>query len=213
MKGLARGLEWWMAVALGLAVGLIAVAIVGRAAAQEAPEPPAGFQLSVNQLKINQRISQAAVRRSNAATARLDVLEPKVTALAETGGKPGPKGDTGPQGPVGPAGPQGVPGSAAGYALVQADGDVVEARSKGVADANVHKPNPGVYCFKGLPTAPKAMVAVSFGAQPHLVAVNMPGANGQVDGCGIDEPSVLVYGFGATPPVAADGPFFVWFEV
>jgi hypothetical protein len=211
MKGLARGLEWWMAVAFGLAVGLVAVAIVGRAAAQETPSPPAGFQLSVNQLKINQRISQAAVRRSNAATVRLDALEPKVTALAETGGKAGPKGDTGPQGPVGPAGPQGVPGSAAGYALVQGDGDVVEARSKGVADANVEQVSTGVYCFKGFSTQPKAMVATSFGGVPHLVSVNMPAATGQVNGCGVGEPAVLT--FAATTAMAEGGPFFVWFEV
>jgi hypothetical protein len=203
-----------MAVAFGLAVGLIAVAVVGQAAAQEAPAP-AGFQLSVNQMKINQKISQAAVRRGNQAISRLDALEPKVTALTEGGGKAGPKGDAGAQGPIGPqgpVGPQGVPGSAAGYALVQGDGDVVEARSKGVSDDKVIKPNPGtgVYCFTGLATAPKAMVAVSFGAVPHLVSVNMPGANGQVDGCGVDEPSVIVFGLDGQK---ADGPFFVWFEV
>ena len=213
MKGLARGLEWWMAVATALLVGLAAAAIASRAAAPaRAQEAPAGFELSVNQLRINQRISQAAVRRGNEALAKLGALEPKVTAIETTGGKAGPKGDAGPQGPPGPAGPQGIPGSAAGYALVQGDGDVVEARSKGVADTNVTTPNPGtgIYCFGGFNTAPKAMVAVGFGAVPHLVSVNMPGVNGQVDGCGVGEPSVLVFGTNGSP---ADGPFFVWFEV
>ena len=212
MKGLARGLEWWVAVAIALVVGLAAAAIVSRAAAPaRAQETPAGFELSVNQLRINQRISQAAVRRGNDALAKVGALEPKVTAIETIGGKAGPVGPVGPQGPIGPIGPQGVPGSAAGFALVQADADVVEARSQGVTDANVTKPNPGigVYCFTGFATAPKAMVATGFGAVARVVSVNMPGTNGQVDGCGVDEPSVLVFAMNGDP---ADGPFFVWFE-
>jgi len=210
MKGLARGLEWWVAVAIALVVGLAAAAIVSRAAAPaRAQETPAGFELSVNQLRINQRISQAAVRRGNDALAKVGALEPKVAAIETTGGKAGPIGPVGPQGPIGPIGPQGVPGSAAGFALVQADADVVEARSQGVADANVDQINPGVYCIKGLAAPPKAMVATSFGAAPHIVSVNMPAASGQVSGCGLGEPAVLTFTPAGSPE---DGPFFVWFE-
>jgi hypothetical protein len=209
MKGLARGLEWWVAVAIALVVGLAAAAIVSRAAAPaRAQETPAGFELSVNQLRINQRISQAAVRRGNDALAKVGALEPKVAAIETTGGKAGPIGPVGPQGPIGPVGPQGLPGSAAGFALIQ-NGDVVEARAQGVTDANVEQVNPGVYCFKGFATAPKAMVAASFGAVPHIVSVNMPGPNGQVDGCGVNEPSVLTFKPDGSPE---DGSFFVWFE-
>ena len=212
MKGLARGLEWWMAVVTALLVGLAAAAIVSRAAAPaRAQEAPAGFELSVNQLRINQRISQAAVRRGNDALAKVAALEPKVAAIETGAGKAGPAGPIGPQGPIGPIGPQGVPGSAAGFALVQADGDVVEARSQGVLDANVEKPNPGtgIYCLTGLAAPPKAMVAVSFGGSPHLVSVNMPAPSGQVNGCGVGEPAVLTFAPGGE---AEDGPFFVWFE-
>jgi hypothetical protein len=210
MKGLAKGLEWWMAVATALLVGLAAAAIASRAAAPaRAQEAPAGFELSVNQLRINQRISQAAVRRGNDALAKVAALEPKVAAIETGGGKAGPKGDVGPQGPIGPIGPQGLPGSAAGFALVQQDGDVVEARSQGVTDANVQEVSTGVYCLQGLTAPPKAMVATSFGGTPHLVSVNMPAANGQVNGCAVGEPAVLTF----KPDGSAEsGPFFVWFE-
>ncbi|MBY0396759.1 MAG: hypothetical protein K2X91_09865 [Thermoleophilia bacterium] len=67
--------RWWIGVTAGVAVGLGAVvateAATDTATAQTARQ--AGFTLSVEQLRINQRISQAAVRRSNES---LDLLEP-----------------------------------------------------------------------------------------------------------------------------------------
>jgi hypothetical protein len=67
-------------VAAGLALGLAAAAALDRAsepaAAQEDAEA-AGFTLSVGQLRINQRISQAAVRRSNHSLALLSPLLPE----------------------------------------------------------------------------------------------------------------------------------------
>jgi hypothetical protein len=55
--------RWWVGVAAGVALGLGVVVAVevgtGDASAQ------GGFRVSAEQLRINQRISQAAVRRSN----------------------------------------------------------------------------------------------------------------------------------------------------
>jgi hypothetical protein len=55
--------RWWIGVAAGVALGLGAVAAVD-AGTQDATAQ-GGFTVSAEQLRINQRISQAAVRRSN----------------------------------------------------------------------------------------------------------------------------------------------------
>ena len=63
--------RWWIGVAAGMVLGLGAVIAVqastGEASAQS------GFTVSAEQLRINQRISQAAVNRSNEA---LNLLDP-----------------------------------------------------------------------------------------------------------------------------------------
>jgi hypothetical protein len=62
--------RWWIGVAAGMVVGLGAVIAVqastGEASAQS------GFTVSAEQLRINQRISQAAVNRSNESLKLLD---------------------------------------------------------------------------------------------------------------------------------------------
>jgi hypothetical protein len=63
--------RWWVGVAVGVAVGLGAVAAVD--AGTDDASAQSGFRASAEQLRINQRISQAAVRRSNQA---LDLLDP-----------------------------------------------------------------------------------------------------------------------------------------
>ena len=63
--------RWWVGVAVGVAVGLGAVAAVD--AGTDDASAQSGFRASPEQLRINQRISQAAVRRSNQA---LDLLDP-----------------------------------------------------------------------------------------------------------------------------------------
>lgn len=65
---------------------------------------------------------------------------------------------TGPQGPQGPPGEQGPAGTAAGYAAIGPTGDVNEAKSFNIADANVTHPQPGVYCIGGLSFQPKVAV-------------------------------------------------------
>jgi hypothetical protein len=70
----------WLAVsaaaALGVAGAIAADGAVAPAHAQEGAGA-AGFTLSVAQLRINQRISQAAVRRSNRSLELLDPLLPE----------------------------------------------------------------------------------------------------------------------------------------
>jgi len=66
-----RRASWWVGVSLGTALGLGGVVAV-EAATDEA-SAQSGFTVSAEQLRINQRISQAAVRRSNEA---LDLLDP-----------------------------------------------------------------------------------------------------------------------------------------
>ena len=61
----------WVGVSLGVALGLGAV--VGVESATDQASAQSGVTVSAAQLKINQRVSQAAVRRSNEA---LDLLDP-----------------------------------------------------------------------------------------------------------------------------------------
>lgn len=65
-----RKANWWVGATVGMAVGLAGVAIADQATR---PAEAATFQVTPAQLQINQRISQAAVRRSNEA---LDLLDP-----------------------------------------------------------------------------------------------------------------------------------------
>lgn len=93
----ARRMGWWLAVPVGIALGLALAIGLDRAAEPAAGQAGrSGVTVSAEQLRINQRISQAAVKRSNRANTRLDQLKPAAT---------------GPAGPVGPAGPAG-PGAA-----------------------------------------------------------------------------------------------------
>ena len=66
-----RKANWWVGAAVGMAVGLAGVAIADQATQ---PAEAASFTVTPAQLQINQRISQAAVRRSNEALALLDPI-------------------------------------------------------------------------------------------------------------------------------------------
>jgi hypothetical protein len=63
--------RWWVGVAAGVALGLGVVVAVD--AGTDDASAQGGFRVSAEQLRINQRISQAAVRRSNQS---LDLLDP-----------------------------------------------------------------------------------------------------------------------------------------
>ncbi len=107
----ARRMGWWLAVPVGLALGLALALALDRAAEPAAGQSGrSGVRVSAEQLKINQRISQAAVKRSNRANTRLDQLKLPAT------GPPGPPGPAGSAGPAGPgavrvafSGPVGTP--------------------------------------------------------------------------------------------------------
>jgi hypothetical protein len=64
--------RWWIGVTAGVALGLGSVIAVAAATDTESAQA-AKFTVSAEQLRINQRISQAAVRRSNES---LDLLDP-----------------------------------------------------------------------------------------------------------------------------------------
>ena len=127
----------WAAAACGAALGL--GGILAMDAATESADAQGEFTVSAEQLQINQRISQAAVRRSNEALGLLGPVRPAdstdrnpvdpfatvergsgwpTTALAD-GGVTSRKLSAelraqveapGPPGPQGPEGPQGPPG-------------------------------------------------------------------------------------------------------
>ena len=85
---------WWLAVPIGVALGLaLAVGLDRAAEPAGAQGGRSGITLSAEQLRINQRIGQQGVKRANRANTRLDRL---------------PAAATGPAGPAGPTGPQGL---------------------------------------------------------------------------------------------------------
>ena len=63
--------RWWIGVTAGMALGMGSVVAVEAATTDASAQT--SFTLSTEQLRINQRISQAAVRRSNES---LDLLDP-----------------------------------------------------------------------------------------------------------------------------------------
>jgi len=93
-------------------------------------------------------------------------------------GRRGPRGFRGVQGPAGPAGPAGAagaPGSALAYAEIPASGGVVAARAKGLAAANVTKPQTGLYCINGVPSAKNAVASVIAGGSGWYVFARIGG--------------------------------------
>lgn len=79
-----RSNRLWIGVACGVALGLGAVAIVD-VSTQTARAQGGGFTVSAEQLKINQSISSAAVRRSNRALNYLAPIRTAETDNADTG--------------------------------------------------------------------------------------------------------------------------------
>lgn len=83
----ALGGRWWVGVGAGVALGL------GGLIAVEAATDEAGAQrpvaVTASQLKINQRISSAAVRRSNTALRRVGTVEAQTPLFAVSSGAVG----------------------------------------------------------------------------------------------------------------------------
>lgn len=70
----------WLAIGAGVMLGMggavVAGQLTGQAAAQSPPTAVGGVTLSAQQLLINQRISQASVRRSNESLRLLEPIRP-----------------------------------------------------------------------------------------------------------------------------------------
>ena len=102
------------------------------------------------------------------------------------------------------------------YARVLSTGDVVEADSRGVADANVTLESTSAYCFRGLPFAFKTAMAVAdYGDAGTTVGSGVQVAKGDpFDDCAGD-PQLLVAGVtsndGAGLADYATTGFYVWF--
>jgi len=86
MTDALRG-RWWIGVSTGVALGLAGVVAVEASTDQAGAQRPVA--VSAQQLKINQRISQAAVKRSNRAQTRLAVVEAHPTLFAVSSGAVG----------------------------------------------------------------------------------------------------------------------------
>ena len=95
----------WVGLACGAALGLGSIVVVD--AATESADAQGGFKVTPGQLQINQKISQAAVRRANRNRADIQALQ---EAVGTNGEATGPQGPLGPQGPQGPQGEQGRKG-------------------------------------------------------------------------------------------------------
>lgn len=71
--------NWWVGVAAGLTLGVAGIVAVDQGTQSASAQTAGGarFQVTPEQLRINQRISQAAVRRSNESLQLLDPIRPR----------------------------------------------------------------------------------------------------------------------------------------
>lgn len=116
-----------------LLLGAALVAADGSGPSVATAQGSGGFTVTPKQLRINQRISQAAVRRANANRRDIEALKQRGAAAV------------GPQGPPGPPGPQGEPATTL-FAVVAHDGltdEVAAVRESGVV--SVTRSSAGVY--------------------------------------------------------------------
>jgi hypothetical protein len=67
----------WLAVGAGVALGIGGVVVAGHATQEATGQSAAGVRVSAEQLAINQRISQAAVRRANESLRLLGPIRPR----------------------------------------------------------------------------------------------------------------------------------------
>lgn len=79
--------RWWIGVSVGVALGLGGIIAVEAATDEASAQRPVA--VTTQQLTINQRISQAAVKRSNDAQKRLTAIEAHPTLFAVSSGAVG----------------------------------------------------------------------------------------------------------------------------
>ncbi|MDX6554402.1 MAG: hypothetical protein QOD86_597 [Miltoncostaeaceae bacterium] len=133
-----------MAAAAG--AGILAAAVFGFAAVP-ANAQASDVKVTAQQLLVNQRISQAGVRRANEALQK----------LAELAVTPGPQGPAGPKGDTGPAGPAGAPGAPGASGGLDTDAVSIESKNETIP-ADTTSAQIDVMC-------PTGTVAVSGGLQ------------------------------------------------
>jgi hypothetical protein len=132
----------------------------------------------------------------------------------------GKTGPTGPQGTQGPQGPQGPAGTALAYALVQENGKVDSAGSKGVVEADVSLDNTGVYCFNHIPAGTKSIVATPNGEftiytnTDRTTSVSFIPTNPTPSwsGCASGSDPVRVTTFDLSANALTNTAFMIWFE-
>lgn len=79
--------RWWVGVTAGAVLGLgVVIAVEGSTGEASAARPVA---VTAQQLKINQKISQAAVKRSNLANTQLAAITPQIPLFAVSSGAVG----------------------------------------------------------------------------------------------------------------------------
>jgi hypothetical protein len=83
-------MAWWIAVPVGVALGLALALGLDRAAGPASAAQ--GITVSAQQVTINQRISQQGIRRANRANTRIDGLRAAAAGPAGAQGPPGPAG-------------------------------------------------------------------------------------------------------------------------
>jgi hypothetical protein len=153
--------------------------------------------------------------------------------IVDTGPNPVPKGcgknevaiswnQTGPQGPAGPPGPPG-PGTADAFAGINNEGTLDPDVSRGIAQANVTHPRPGVYCLGGLGFTPKVGFGTGWnglgGVDPNnpdpaafdtlvSVAVAPPGHTTGGAGCPLDN-QVRIYTYRISANALVDRTFYI----
>jgi hypothetical protein len=108
-------------------------------------------------IKNSRQVARGAITssdlRNHKGVSFVDLTPGAVRTIQGLKGAQGPKGATGPQGPPGA-------GTAAAYALIGGNANVVSSLSQNITQANVYAGGtPGQYCFKGLPFTPKSIVA------------------------------------------------------
>lgn len=79
--------HWWVGIAAGTALGLGGVVALDAATDEASAQRPVA--VTAQQLKINQKISQAAVRRSNNALTRIGAIEARPSLFAVSSGAVG----------------------------------------------------------------------------------------------------------------------------
>jgi hypothetical protein len=105
-------------------------------------------------------------------------------------------------------GPKGDAGSSRAWAYVQADGTVVAALSKGIAQGNVVHASAGTYCIRNLDFTPvNAVASLAAGAGFGLtLQTNVAGTAVTLPGCGTD---TSVFVINPNTFVGIDVPFFI----